>query len=338
MKVIKSLKKDFKTIDDAEEAYNIDYFGMEEWIERADSPTPESPCVKDIFDYISCNLGRLTSSQRVQLTSQMYSFVAENDFQEELKHFIPKNFIELSLHAARNLKNDDKDNVIFNLCKCLGVMREDGSTTRMDMQKMPFGLISYNCKFFASEDSSNLHVPNDYMQWMESMYTYFGNSWASLHLGPMWSFTDVDEEKKSFDTSNIIEEALSSVFNEMTIPECPVTPLANVEVTSDILETHVATSSSITCATTINSTMAVPENEGPFQSTPLSVINPSTLWSGLSEKEKEELLDVETSPFEIGEMFNVQPKPQNKVSTRRNTMDVSLYLTKCSLINTCTCS
>ena len=50
-------------------------------------------------------------------------------------------------------------------------MREDGSTTRMDMQKMPFGLISYNCKFFASEDGSNLHVLNMHVA-MDGDYVY----------------------------------------------------------------------------------------------------------------------------------------------------------------------
>jgi hypothetical protein len=43
-------------------------------------------------------------------------------------------------------------------------MRDDGSSASMDVQRIPFGLIANNCKFFVSDDASNLHVPEDYMQ------------------------------------------------------------------------------------------------------------------------------------------------------------------------------
>jgi hypothetical protein len=326
MKVMKCLRKDFKSINEAEEAYNIDYFEKEELSDSKSVyvPASESLLPGDIINNINDYLPRLTPQQRIGLATRVYSFVAENDFQD-LKHFIPSNYIELSFHAASHLKKNGKDNVIYDLCKCLGLMRDDGSSARMDVQRMPFGLIAYNCKFFASDDGSNLHVPEDYMQWMESMYTYFGNSWASLHLGPMWSYAEMKESKKNsvdnseeqrtVGTSNIIEEALASVFNELTIPETFLSP--DEVATTDIVETPVAS------PTTVDTVS--PGNENHLQSTvtPVNVIEPSTLWSGLSLQEKEILMEAEESPIEIGAMFNVMPEPKS-ASRKIKTMDVSV--------------
>lgn len=142
--MVRGLKKDFKTITEAEEAYNIHYFEKEEQGDRIDASAPGSPLAGGIINNVIDNLGRLSPQQIIQLATQVYSFVAENDFHEDLKYFIPANFIELSLCATRHLKKNGKDNVIYDVCKCLGVMREDGSSARMDVRKMPFRLISYN--------------------------------------------------------------------------------------------------------------------------------------------------------------------------------------------------
>lgn len=51
------------------------------------------------------NCGKLSSKQRLQLATFIYSFIAEKDFNEVLKHFIPGSFIELvSLNAMNHLQ------------------------------------------------------------------------------------------------------------------------------------------------------------------------------------------------------------------------------------------
>lgn len=94
----------------------------------------------DLMTSIVQNLGKLSLKQRLQLATFIYSFIAENDFNEDLKQFIPTSFIELSLHAMNHLKMNNKDNVVFNLCRSLGIMREDGSSACLNVNKMPFGL------------------------------------------------------------------------------------------------------------------------------------------------------------------------------------------------------
>ena len=264
MKVLKYLKKDFKTINEAEEAYGIDYFEkMSNYGEAVTSPEPTvSP--GDIIDLVIQNLGRMSQQQRVQLTMHIYSYIAVNDYHEDLKHFIPKDFIELSLLAMQHLKNNGKDNVLYDLSKCLGITREHENISRMDINRMPFGLIAYNCKFFAVDNGSNLRVPQDYMQWMESMCSYFANSWASLHLGPMWSYNDGTEDncQPNDDACNIIEEALAGILDELTIPDAPVTPESAPEMSPTVSSTHIMN-------------------------------NPTTIWSGISQREKEELKESE---------------------------------------------
>ena len=117
-----------------------------------------------------------------------------------------------------HLFKKNKENTIYHLCKCLGEMR-DKSSARLCVDRMPFGLIAYNCKFFASNDASNLQAPEDYKKWMESMYCYFGNAWASLFLGPMWSYQEAEVRDHDMESNDIITEAIVSAFGELTIPD-----------------------------------------------------------------------------------------------------------------------
>ena len=161
------------------------------------------------------------------------------------------------------------------------------------------------------------------MQWMESMYSYFGNSWANLHLGPMWSCTEVKEkEKTSLDTSNIIAEALASVFHELTIPEFSA-PSDTAASTDILVQTPVMPITTATSLTTVNLELLY-EHEDSLPSTSVSTFQPSTLWSALSSHEREELIEAEASPREIATMFNVEAKEKESVSRKRKIMDVSL--------------
>ncbi len=329
MKVIKVLRKDFKTINDAEEAYGIDYFGKETY-ESEEHHESTGPLPEDLINSVVNNLGRLSPQQRIQLATHVYSFVAENDFNKDLKYFIPANFIKMSLHAISHLKDNGKDNVVYDLCKCLGELREDGMSARMDVNRMPFGLIAFNCKFFAVDDASNLHASDDYMQWMQSMYSHFGNSWASLHLGPMWSYNEVkDQEKSSCESGNIIAEALASVFDGLTIPDwsSPVPSDMHSSINSPGETTGVPTATEVPTPT-VNPELPHEHEEClPLTFERTSV--PSVLWSGISPSEREELLEADASPREIAAMFNVNPKQKKSVSRKRKTMDVSLFRRGC---------
>ena len=88
------------------------------------------------------------SQSKVHIITQMFAKVLSR-INEELKHFVSADFIQLSANAMNNLYQSGNVNTMYHLAKCLGEMRQDGSGTRMPIRQMPFGLISYNFQFFA---------------------------------------------------------------------------------------------------------------------------------------------------------------------------------------------
>ena len=209
-------------MDEAEEKLGINYFGDDNLSSPNDSSLPKShsslihsspvrnPIPKKILpghflESVIELFKKLSACQRLQLLMQLYEELAIQDFNKDLKWFIPKTFMKLSLHGKQNLQNKRIRNTIFHLCKCIGEVRPDPSTTRMPMMQMPFGLISYNCEFFSRDDVTNLYASKDYIQWMETMYAHFGNKWACLHNGPMWSY-DRDENNEETGDSDSIDE------------------------------------------------------------------------------------------------------------------------------------
>ena len=179
--MLKKFRQEFKTIEDAETSYGITYFDDVSCQMVGD----ETVLPGEIINYVTVNFGRLSKDQRMQLLTCLLRMLIEMDYSKELSYFVPRDLLTLMLSGMKHLHEKEKDNVIYDLCKCLGEMRTDGSGARLNVDVMPFGLLAFNCKFFASDDASNLRASEDYKKWMESMYSYFGNSWASLFLGPM---------------------------------------------------------------------------------------------------------------------------------------------------------
>ena len=95
-------------------------------------------------------------------------------------------------------------------------MRPDGSDSRFPAKRMSVGLLEHMVYFFNADtmkwvsdeyyrlahicicsDLTKLHAlsiekcPVDYKQWLTIMYCQFGNKWANLHLGPMWSAVSI---------------------------------------------------------------------------------------------------------------------------------------------------
>lgn len=230
-KVTKKLSAQYRSVDEAEEKLGINYFGDDKLSSPNDSslreshsslihaspvhnPIPKKILPGNFLESVIEQFKKLSPCQRLQLLSQLYEEVATQDFSKDLKWFIPKDYVKLSLHGMQNLQSKGKSNTIFHLCKCIGEVRPDGSTTRMPIMRMPFGLISYNCEFFSREDVTNLHASEDYIQWMETMYAHFGNKWACLHNGPMWSYDKDENDEETRDSDSINENVVAGEGND----------------------------------------------------------------------------------------------------------------------------
>ena len=145
---------------------------------------------------------------------------------------------------------------------------------------------------------------------MESLYSYFGNSWASLFLGPMWSYEKDPGRSENGSGDDILTEAIVSAFGGLTIPDVndesvssdsiPVTAsspgLANPSATSSPNPVSVSAVSPAANPGTVNASVVYtpcttycPEstvrNEGQSGQVP----HASTLWSGLSLTERKNL-------------------------------------------------
>ena len=132
---------------------------------------------------------------------------------QHLSHNVFYHFWQKGLSV---LRAGNKDNLIHYAARCFGEQRHGNDGPRMPLDRMPFGLIAHNLKFFALDNVSNLRAPDDYRSWCQSMYTLFGNKWTSMHLGPMWSYEleseNVSPANDSSSSLDIISQALQETF------------------------------------------------------------------------------------------------------------------------------
>ena len=97
--------------------------------------------------------------------------------------FVNDDFLRRSLDAIKTLFCGGKANLLYSLSKCF-----EGASPRMRSDRMPYGLIDYNIRFFASDTTVNLNMEEHYASWLETMFSQFGHKWLCLHKGPMWQY------------------------------------------------------------------------------------------------------------------------------------------------------
>lgn len=60
----------------------------------------------------------------------------------------------------------------------------------MPLDRMPFGLIDYNIRFFASNKTQKLGMEDHYSSRLQTMFSQFGHKWLCLHRGPAWQYDE----------------------------------------------------------------------------------------------------------------------------------------------------
>ena len=131
--------------------------------------------------------------------------------------FIQPDFSELSLNAMKTHFEEEKKNLVHSISKCFE-RRECGSETRMPLDRMPFGLVDYNLRFFAANRTHKLGMEEHNAQWSETMFSHFGHKWAALHRGPCWQYEELEDKDHGSITCssrNIIQDALE--FSDITV-------------------------------------------------------------------------------------------------------------------------
>ena len=50
------------------------------------------------------------------------------------------------------LKDNHRSNILYNMAKAIGTIREDGSDSSLPVKRMPMGLLEYIASFFAVDN------------------------------------------------------------------------------------------------------------------------------------------------------------------------------------------
>ena len=174
---------------------------------KKSSPSVES--VGDIVkDFIMAFKSMTSSRLKKQLVQYLYKLLVIELGGMPLFQFVQADFLDTSLSSMRTLFEEGKKNLIHSISKCFERSKCE-LQTRMPLNRMPFGLIDYNLRFFAASRTQKLGIEEHYAQWLETMFSNFRHKWACLHRGPCWQYEeDTEPEANSPFSDNIIEDAL----------------------------------------------------------------------------------------------------------------------------------
>ncbi|XP_070575573.1 uncharacterized protein [Ptychodera flava] len=161
-RVSKTLQGRFKTIDDAENHFNISYMDdfsavMNTWLQPTStpkkasaSPFPSSPMAAfspikftnptqsrgEYFNNTLVGFTKLSTKQKISLLTQLFQqYLIENVSSELVPPFVPLDSIDLLSKALQTLKSHEQENTVYHLTKALGVKRQDSA--------MPGDFLSY---------------------------------------------------------------------------------------------------------------------------------------------------------------------------------------------------
>ena len=117
----------------AENAYSGDYQ------QTADS----KDSLEYLFPTIEYQFSQLLPVIQLDRLSNLFSSYAAR----ELKLSVPDDFVILAARTMMQLKDNHCSNVLYNMAKAIGTIREDGSDSRLPIKRMPMGLIKYIASF-----------------------------------------------------------------------------------------------------------------------------------------------------------------------------------------------
>ncbi len=159
-----------------------------------------------IKDFVLCFSSSMSLRMKMQVLHHIFKQCVIAEDGQDFFRFVNNDFLPRSLGAMKTLFRESKPNLIYGLSKCF-----EGTSPRMSLNRMPYGLIDYNIRFFASDTTVNLHMEEHYASWLEAMYTQFGHKWLCLHRGPMWQYERGADWEKDLPTTNDPEHSTDVV-------------------------------------------------------------------------------------------------------------------------------
>ncbi|KAI8517793.1 hypothetical protein Bbelb_038100 [Branchiostoma belcheri] len=108
----------------------------------------------------------------------------------------PTDFFSRSLTAMNTLQQNQKPNLLYTFARVLSSKRpDDSSTTLLQLDRMPFGLLQYQLEFFGATNVHQVTIAPDYAVWLETMCSEFPTRFMRLFRGPGWSGVPKEDAK-----------------------------------------------------------------------------------------------------------------------------------------------
>ena len=118
----------------------------------SDSPhytSSEQTCYGDVVTKLLKLLSTMTGKFSSAVMQTLFWYYLFSQYGDVLKKFVPSDFVDLCCKGIHVLYQNEKDNILYYLAKGLGTSRADGTGPRLPIDRMPFGLLSYNIRYFA---------------------------------------------------------------------------------------------------------------------------------------------------------------------------------------------
>ena len=400
----KHLAKKYNTLTDAEDKLNIDYITSTLHIRSTSDQvqsTPQqaaviddplspvfqsSPLLKEqneqnlvgdvVQDFLKCFKGPMSYRLKMQVMQYLFQLTVVEFVDIDFFKFIHPDFLNICMRATRTLYQEKKHNLILELCKCFD-RPDPNSPTRMPLGRMPFGLIDYNIRFFASNRTEKIGYEEHYGLWLDTMFAQFGHKWLCLHRGPAWQYEIQVEENlsnnensgekshsnnKSSGEKSLLEMALeqsevnlgdgdfSELFGTSNLSELSngdeysnsSLEIANYSFTDQSLSKNVGLAAENLCNTADSSTcdISYPTIEEPERSN----LNLPQLWTNVKSTDQFEILLGRNVPAEMEQYHNIQPtkvKPTTRNPYMFNPLKVckfNQFMCVCTVYCTVKCS
>lgn len=264
----------------------------------------------------------MTSKMRRDVLEHIFKMVVIESGDNEFYKFVSDNFLSTCINAMKTLFDAKKANLILKLCKYF-----ESRNPHMPLDRMPFGLLDYNIKFFSSTSSVNLQMESHYASWLETVFAQFGHKWLCLQRGPTitWCYEQECKKEDSVDSGskpdNINQEALQCSL--IDLEGCCKEHVCD-EVLEDVNNSILNLSLDGNEVPIISTPIQKTETQKPTSTVASLVeyddhhencVGISHLWSSFSPKDKQEIELGLVSPDQMDNFHNVVPKP-NSTSNR----------------------
>lgn len=260
-----------------------------------------------VHDFILCFKSAMSQRLQTQIISYLLKMTIIQSDGMDFYNYVNVDFLPASLSAMKTLFTNSKHNLIYYLSKCF-----QDSNPRMPINRMPFGLLDYNIRFFAKGSTQNLGIEEHYASWLETMFSHFGHKWLCLHRGPAWQY-DVDIQNT---TESPLQGHENSTISEGTLEENDIIQivLQEASLSLDDLNPSSETLENACC----NSESQEPED----------VVHVPHLWTRVSQSQQREIELGLVSLQEMEKFHRIQPTTSSGKQNPRmyNPLKVSLML------------